>query len=362
MAVGIGWTRICDSSIGGSSAEVSVGVSNSTPSFGDSVTITATPTNFTPTNYLFFTLGSQGITMLVDQAIDTYVWTVDQLDSQDVYVVATDGGGNDSWGVTTLTISSETDADAFITAASISDYTQKVALNVLVLGYKDEGIWTTRRAIYPFIGGTATTHKFNLKNPLDTDAAHRLTFSGGWTHSATGALPNGTNAYADTHINPSTDLTSNNLAISYYSRTPLNTALDQIDIGVISAGNYLYLSTQYNASGLVNRFFSRNTSGAIGCDTLNTIAQGFYQSSKTSNAASAFKTFKDGVLQDTETGSGSNPNANIYIGAGNNSGTAAFFTNRECCFASIGDGMSDADALAEYNIVQAFQITLIRQR
>jgi hypothetical protein len=276
--------------------------------------------------------------------------------------VATDGVSGQVWATASVTVSSETDAAAFIMATSITDYTQRIAINVLVIGYKAQSIWTSRRAIYPFVGGSATTHKFNLKNPLDTDAAHRLTFSGGWTHSATGALPNGTNAYANTFVNPSSHLTSNNIAISYYSRTPLNTALDQVDIGVISGGNSLYLTTQYNASGILNRFFSRNCAAGIACDTSNLIAQGYYQSSKTSNGASAFKTFKDGVLQDTDTGGGSNPNDNIYIGAANNSGVAAFFTNRECSFSSIGDGMSDAQALAEYNLVQAFQIALIRQR
>ena len=30
------------------------------------------------------------------------------------------------------------------------------------------------KAIYPFVGGTATTHKFNLKDPADINAAFRL--------------------------------------------------------------------------------------------------------------------------------------------------------------------------------------------
>ena len=52
--------------------------------------------------------------------------------------------------------------------------------------------------IYPFIGGTASAHKYNLCNPLNTDAAYRLVFSGGWTHSPTGVLPNGANGYTST--------------------------------------------------------------------------------------------------------------------------------------------------------------------
>ena len=95
----------------------------------------------------------------------------------------------------------DADAQAFITAAVITDVTQQNAINTLVVDLKGYSIWTKFSAIYPIVGGTAAQHKFNLKNPLDTDAAFRLVFSGGWTHSANGALPNGTNGYADTKVN-----------------------------------------------------------------------------------------------------------------------------------------------------------------
>ena len=65
------------------------------------------------------------------------------------------------------------DAQAFITAAGITDNTQKSAINTLVLDMKGFGIWTKMKAIYPFVGGTATTHKFNLKNPLDTSTLYK---------------------------------------------------------------------------------------------------------------------------------------------------------------------------------------------
>ena len=98
------------------------------------------------------------------------------------------------------------DAQAFITAAGITDPTQISAINSLVNGLQADGIWTKMKAIYPFVGGTATTHKYNLKDPRDLDAAFRLVFNGGWTHSSTGATPNGTNGYADTKLVPSSVL------------------------------------------------------------------------------------------------------------------------------------------------------------
>jgi len=123
--------------------------------------------------------------------------------------------------------SNDADAQAFIDAAAITDVTQQSAINTLVLDLKNYGIWTKMKAVYPFVGGTATTHKWNLKDPRDLNAAFRLVFSGGWTHSSTGALPNGTNAYADTFLNENTILTLNNEHLSYYSRTN-NTILVRI--------------------------------------------------------------------------------------------------------------------------------------
>jgi hypothetical protein len=53
--------------------------------------------------------------------------------------------------------------------------------------------------IYLWHLGSAAATKFNVLRPLDTDAAFRLSYSGGWTYDANGAKANGTNGYADTH-------------------------------------------------------------------------------------------------------------------------------------------------------------------
>jgi hypothetical protein len=54
------------------------------------------------------------------------------------------------------------------------------------------------RCNLPVCWGTASQHKWNLKDPRDLDAAYRLQFNGGMTHSANGILFNGTNGWADT--------------------------------------------------------------------------------------------------------------------------------------------------------------------
>jgi len=134
-------------------------------------------------------------------------------------ILARSGGGG---GV-------DPDAQAFITAAGITDPTQQGAINTLVVDLKGYSIWTKFKAIYPIVGGTASQHKYNLKDPRDLDAAFRLTFATGWTHSSTGMLPNGASAFANSFLIPNTTLTLNSTHISYYSRT--NIAEGVYDIG-----------------------------------------------------------------------------------------------------------------------------------
>jgi hypothetical protein len=70
-------------------------------------------------------------------------------------------------------VSFDTDAQSFITAASLTDTTQTNAVNDLVLDLKAAGLWTKISTLYPMVGGNATSHKFNLKDPRDLDAAYR---------------------------------------------------------------------------------------------------------------------------------------------------------------------------------------------
>jgi len=111
------------------------------------------------------------------------------------------GGGNDP------------DAQLFITATGISG-TNATATNQLVLDLKSANIWNKMKAVYPLVGGTATSHKFNLLNPSDTNGAFRLVFAGGVTHSSTGVLFGGVNGWADTFMNMSTNFSTFDVHLS----------------------------------------------------------------------------------------------------------------------------------------------------
>ena len=55
------------------------------------------------------------------------------------------------------------------------------------------------------------------------------------------------------------------------------------------------------------------------------------------------------------------PGQFYYIGAYNSNGAATYPSTKQCAFSSIGDGLTDAEALAFYNAIQTFNTTLGRQ-
>jgi hypothetical protein len=266
----------------------------------------------------------------------------------------------DSWaGATDIVgITTDPDAQAFITAAAITDATQQAAINTLVLDLKTYSIWDKLKALYPMVGGTSSTHKFNLKDPRDLDAAYRLVFNGGWTHSSTGALPNGTNAFADTKLNPTTVL-SNNINLGYYSRTNQNALVTTGDIGVTSGPSgpdYLFLFPRLNNI----TWYSVLESGTY-TQVADSNSAAFYIASRNGTTV---KGFKNGSNVITRTGITvqTRPNGSVYLGAVNFSGLfmAGWYSSRQCALAIIANDLTDTEAVNCSTAVQNFQTTLGR--
>ena len=256
--------------------------------------------------------------------------------------VASGGGGID------------TDAQAFITAASITDSTQQSAINTLVTQLKGYGIWTKLKAVYPFVGGTASSHKFNLKDPRDLDAAFRLQFYGGWTHSSTGALPNGTTAYADTLFVPNSNLSVNSAHLSKYNRT--NDLVGNKLDGVYDS----YNNTLYQINYPVATTNIGNVATMI--SYVQTDTRGLFTTSRTSSTS--VKTYKNSTQQGaTNTTLNSVlPAKKVYLAARNDDNVDPYFYNTyETAFFSLGDGLSDTETTNMYTAVQLFNTTLNRQ-
>lgn len=274
-------------------------------------------------------------------------------------VTATNIAGSANATSNALTII-DADAQAFFTASGLTGTTNQSAINQLVVDMKGYGIWTKMKAIYPIIGGTAALHKWNLKDPQDTNAAFRLVFNGGWTHSSTGAKGNGTNAWAATYLIPNTHLTNNSTHVNYYSRT--NSAEDGTAIGGIAADapNYSRIAMWIRWS--TNQFFSDQYNDLTNRITVaNTDSRGLFTSNRT--ASNLFKAYRNGSVIGTNTNASINlTNANQYLAlnAYHQAGNALLYSARECAFASIGDGLTDTEAANFYTAVQAYQTTLGR--
>lgn len=238
-------------------------------------------------------------------------------------------------------------ATAFLDAAGITDPTIKSAVNTLVVDLKGFGLWDKMKAVYPFVGGTATTHKFNLVNPLDTNAAFRLSFNGGITHSSNGVQGNGTNGYGNTFVSPLTNLSQNNVCVNLYSRT--NTG-GQSDFGATNFHGYLNISNK--------QYFKINQSTSFSATTGTTSSLGLFSFNRVN--ATQESIYKNGSLLETFSKNSITPTSNnLYLLAYN--GAAPEYSNKQLAFASIGDGLTNTEASNLYTAVQKFQTTLGRQ-
>ena len=255
-------------------------------------------------------------------------------------------------------IAIDPEASLFLRTAGITDTTQQSAIDTLVLELKNAGLWSKMKAIYPFIGGTASTHRWNLKDPRDVDAAFRLTFTGGWTHSSTGAKGNGSNAWANTNLNARNNLTNGDFSISCYVVT-----------GTVNGSNYSgeinCNANPYNAEGLIGlRVFNRliglaqfnggndNTEGASASST----TLGYAIGSETSNSNRKF--YKNNSLLATNTTNSTTllQDGNLWLLWGGYD-----YATSELALVHIGSSLTDAEASSLYTIVQKYQTTLGRQ-
>ena len=241
---------------------------------------------------------------------------------------------------------------AWITATGETDTTILGALNTLESDLSTYGLTSKIKALYPMVGGTSTKHSYNFMNT----AAFQISFSGGWTHASTGATPNGTNAYGNTGLIFSSELSLTSAHLSYYSRTENTSAVAEIGVIVTTGGKQSYAMFNYGAG---SRYVAINNSGA-NTGILPSSTKGLILDSRVDG--SYIKSYYNGsLLSNYSRVTDGIPNINTYIGAINYDGTPSFYTTKECALASIGDGLTDTEAANFYTAVQAFNTTLNRQ-
>jgi hypothetical protein len=249
-------------------------------------------------------------------------------------------------------VSYDPDAQLFFnaqTAAGVTlTTTEKDAVNQWVVDSKSAGIWTKMKAVYPLVGGTATSQKFNLKNPADTNAAFRLAFNGGWTHSSNGALPNGTNAYASTFLIPNTVFGAGFAAIGVYVNQALTASANPI-----GSTNMSILI----GSGFVRGANKASTNSASFAQSPN---DGFIVNSRTSSTSFYFMNRNRAFQTTTVTAVASYGTTDIVLGATNSNGTIQNYSNGQIAFAFCSDFLTENESLLLYQITEKYQVALSR--
>ena len=253
------------------------------------------------------------------------------------------GGGGSSYGTLTT---------AWIAATGESDATILGALNTLESDLNGYGILSKMKALYPFVGGTSTKHSYNFINP----GQYQITFNGGWTHSSTGATPNGTNAYGNTNYNLSTQSTTSNISVGFYSR--VDSTVAGADFGAINTsenGTMLYVKHTNN-----NTYWSVNDYAEAGASNIVSDTRGFFVMNKVS--VSEKRIYKNGTQIHTAVPiNNTAPNVTLVIGARNRDNVIGQYSNRENAFTYFGDTLTNTEVSNFYTAVQAFQTTLGRQ-
>ena len=229
------------------------------------------------------------------------------------------------------------------------------------------------------LGSTATTYqpiattqqafisnqfKYNLVNPVDSDAAFRLVFNGGWTHSANGATPNGTNGYADTFFNPNTQLSLTNSHISLYKNFGVISGTDKAN-GVYNSttdfGLYPDRSNSLYSSGCLGSYSPVNT--IVGSNS-SVQGNGFYIIARNANNFVRLNKNNTNTLTNTNTNSSASlPNDSFWLGGSHFSGTTLIISpnNYRYAMLSLGEYLDATEAANLYTRVQAFQTALSRQ-
>ena len=231
------------------------------------------------------------------------------------------------------------DAQLFLGITKITDNTITTAINQLVIDLKNAGIWIKMLGLYPFVGGTATTHQWNLKNPNE----FLLTFTGGWTHDSLGILMNNTNTTATTNITPN----NGNRSMSAYLTQRISGAQGAI-IGSFNSGMFALRAT-------ATQDLFHNEAGNTGKAITPAVLHPFLGNSRTAsndwfaqNDNNVFTTYTDAV-----------PSVSSGINIGNITNTT-WRGAHQLGFAHVGEPLTQSEMTDLRTAVINFQTTLGR--
>jgi hypothetical protein len=224
---------------------------------------------------------------------------------------------------------------------------------------------TSFRFVYPFVGGSAVAHSFNLANPN----TGRITWAGTITHDSTGVKGDGTTGLGVTGITiAGTTLAFTYLSVGVYSRT--NNTGTFFEIGnaaqppQVGGNTATAISIACNWTDNLSRVYNGNWDASITPNYAD--SRGLFSSLRTSSTN--FTDYRNGVAGNNSTVAAPNPPStpgvfNVLGDAttkSNRNLSFAFLTNASN-FAGIGAINTTAKQGTLYTLVQKFQTQLLRQ-
>jgi hypothetical protein len=205
------------------------------------------------------------------------------------------------------------------------------------------------RVIYPFVGGTATFHKYNLKDPT----LYPINWLGAISHGATGVtLLNG--GYGDVPTFNINILSQNNTSFSFYNKTTLTTSDTRFLIGATTnPGGYQNFAAGVGFSSGYTGIFNSAQNNTIG-NAIGVIGYSILSRTNSSN----YVLYRDGSSITTITqASQTPPSITLQVGGINSTGGT---TTSLMTFVTVGDGLSASEVTTLNTLVQAYQTTLGR--
>ena len=259
---------------------------------------------------------------------------------------------------TTNRVATDVDAIAYINASSNTLFQD--VIDDAFKGLKTQGLYNKIQAFYPFLGTTQAQHKWNAKNPQDTNAAFRLQFFGGGTHSDLGYQCNGTNAYANTFLVPSAiqNVNSNGLTVTVGTNNSV-IPTDAWEIGAYISNTQCSLLTSRNNNTTFLRQTGLNTTTYALQSGIND-AKGVYTGTKT--ASNLHKLIRNKSVIATGTGGGILPTNNIFIGTISvNTNPNTSYSSQRMQFTAIHEGLTDSEVVALHTIIDNFESAIGRK-
>lgn len=245
------------------------------------------------------------------------------------------------------------------------DATIENAVNDLFVNLKNAGLYNKIIAFYPYVGATSASHSIEAK--LQTDKY--ITFNGGWTHSVSGATPNGSNGWATNNLICSTALTQDNASIWSYLGTDNNFQGDYcIDFGSTNnlGVNGLCQLIGGPSQPDTNSYWYNNDGSATRIVVgTGVIPNGIGSFGNNRTSSTVFNIWRNGtkVATDNDTNTGSLPSTNPYFmpAPGNNSiDYVNKYSERRHQFDCIAEGLSDSEAGDLMTYINTFQAALSR--